>query len=171
MRQPSFIATKRRTAGAFLAVFGAGLLLSGCATADGISKSDEIAELLSDVRVGESVDRVCFTRGISSFSDATDHSIVVRRGVNQEFLLLLRSCPFLYQAQSVGLDPRSSCLRENDRIFISQSVFEQRTPGLGGSNPCYIDAIYDWDESAEGDTSAQRDDVVKDAAPADTAGD
>ena len=69
-------------------LFGASLLfLSACATTNSNQgRDEEIAELLSDPRVGEEVERICFQRNIDRFSETTDYSVVVRRSVSEASL-------------------------------------------------------------------------------------
>ena len=124
--------------------------LAACATADRLSPAEELEATLSDVRLGERTDRVCFKRGIDGFRDAKDRTVVVRRGVNDDYLLVMRSCPQLDRAQLIGfVDGFSgSCLTRNDRVAVSESSFALRGPGQIGPTTCFVDAIYRWNEDA-----------------------
>jgi len=131
-----------------LGLCGAALItLSACAT-NGTSRSEDIAELLTDSRVGEAVDNICFTRGIDGFSDNDDYSVVLRRGVKDEYLVVTKFCPDLQFAQSIGLDNRRSCLRRQDDIHVFRTAFPQSDIDRRGFTSCYIDAIYKWDKDA-----------------------
>ncbi len=123
------------------------MALSACAT-NGTSRSDEVAELLTDPRVGEAVDNICFTRGIDGFSDTNKHSVVLRRGVKDEYLVVTKFCPDLQFAQSIGLDNRQSCLRRQDDIHVFRTAFPQSDIDRPGFTNCYIDSIYKWDKDA-----------------------
>lgn len=123
------------------------MALSACATS-GSSRSEDIAELLTDPRVGEAVDNICFTRGIDGFSDNGEYSVVLRRGVKDEYLVVTRFCPDLQFAQSIGLDNRRSCLRRQDDIHVFRTVFPQSDIDRTGFTNCYIDSIYKWDKDA-----------------------
>lgn len=128
---------------------GIGLsLLSACATTGSETRGEAIAELLDDPRVGEKVDRICFRRGIDGFSDATDYSVVLRRGVNDEYLVVTRVCPELDFAQSLALDGSSSCVRQQDYLRVFRSAFGPSELDTATFNRCFIDAIYKWDDDA-----------------------
>lgn len=120
----------------------------GCATDGHSSRSDEIAETLADARVGEEVDKICFTRGIDSFSEEKRNSVVLRRGVNDEYLVVTRSCTNLDMAQSLRLDSALGCLRRQDYIRVYQSAFGPSDADRFAFDRCQIDAIYKWDDEA-----------------------
>lgn len=124
------------------------MALGACATDGQSSRSDAIAETLADVRVGEEVDRICFTRGIDSFSEEKRNSVVLRRGVNDEYLVLTRSCINLDMAQSLRLDGSGGCLRRLDSIRVYQSAFGPTDADRFVFDRCQIDAIYKWDDDA-----------------------
>lgn len=128
------------------------MALSACATDGQSTRSEAIAETLADVRVGEKVDRICFTRGIDSFSEEKRNSVVLRRGVNDEYLVITRGCPYLDMAQSLRLDSTSGCLRRQDSIRVYQSAFGPSDADRFAFDRCQIDAIYKWnDDAVEGD--------------------
>ena len=120
----------------------------GCATDGHSSRSDAIAETLDDARVGEEVDKICFTRGIDSFSEEKRNSVVLRRGVNDEYLVVTRSCTNLDMAQSLRLDSALGCLRRQDYIRVYQSAFGPSDADRFAFDRCQIDAIYKWDDDA-----------------------
>lgn len=127
----------------------AALLLTACATT-GSTRSERIAETLSDPRVGDRVDRICFTRGIDAFSENREESVVLRRAVNDEYLVITRTCPDLEWAQSLALINRgTSCLSEFDDIRVFRSAFGPSQADTPGFNLCQIDEIYRWDDDAE----------------------
>jgi hypothetical protein len=120
----------------------------GCATDGHSPRSDAIAETLADARVGEEVDKICFTRGIDSFSEEKRNSVVLRRGVNDEYLVVTRSCTNLDMAQSLRLDSALGCLRRQDYIRVYQSAFGPSDADRFAFDRCQIDAIYKWDDDA-----------------------
>lgn len=126
----------------------AAVALAACSTTETSSRSEQIAETLADVRVGEQVDRICFTRGIDSFSEEKRNSVVLRRGVNDEYLVLTRGCPYMDMAQSLRLDSSGGCLREQDYIRVYQSAFGPSDADRFAFDRCLIDAIYKWDDDA-----------------------
>lgn len=124
------------------------MALGACATNGNSPRSDVIAETLADVRVGEEVQRICFTRGIDSFSEEKRNSVVLRRGVNDEYLVVTRSCINLDMAQSLRLDSSGGCLRRQDFIRVYQSAFGPSEADRFAFDRCQIDAIYKWDDDA-----------------------
>ncbi|MGJ8559893.1 MAG: DUF6491 family protein [Litorimonas sp.] len=129
-------------------------VLSACATDGRQTRSDAIAETLADVRVGEEVEKICFTRGIDSFSEEKRNSVVLRRGVNDEYLVVTRSCPYLDMAQSLRLDSTLGCLRRQDSIRVYQSAFGPSDADRFAFDRCQIDAIYKWDDDAIADEAS-----------------
>ena len=122
--------------------------LSACASsADLVS---EMEDRFADPRMGERVNEICFPRGLDQFRDNRDRTVIVRRGVDDDYLLKLRSCPQLDDAQAIILPnrPTSACLSQYDAIVVSESVFDTRGPAQVGPSTCFIDAIYRWDEQA-----------------------
>ena len=124
------------------------MALGACATDGGMSRADAVAETLADARVGEKVDRICFTRGIDSFSEEKRNSVVLRRGVNDEYLVVTRSCPNLDMAQSLRLESDLGCLRRQDHIRVYQSAFGPSDADRFAFNSCQIDEIYKWNDDA-----------------------
>lgn len=131
-----------------LSLLFAAALLSACASAADPDAPSELEQTLADARLGEQVDRICFPRAIDGFRDNRDRTVVVRRGVSDDYLLVLRSCPQLDRAQGIALINSATCLRPFDAVIVSESVFGFRGPGQIGDPTCYVDAIYRWDEDA-----------------------
>lgn len=133
-----------------LSLFLVALMALGACATDGVTpRADAIAETLADVRVGEEVDRICFTRGIDSFSEEKRNSVVLRRGVKDEYLVVTRSCQNLDMAQSLRLDSSLGCLRRQDYIRVYQSAFGPSDADRFAFDRCQIDAIYKWHDEAE----------------------
>jgi len=126
----------------------AAALLSACASTGTSTRAEAIAETLADARVGEEVNRICFTRGIDSFSEEKRNSVVLRRGVNDEYLVMTRSCPDLDMARSLRLDSSGSCLSRSDSIRVYQSAFGPSDADQFTFNRCFVDAIYKWNDDA-----------------------
>ncbi|GLQ20141.1 DUF6491 family protein [Algimonas porphyrae] len=122
--------------------------LAACATTDRPTRSETLAQLRDDPRTGEEVDRICFTRGIDSFKEESRYSVVLRRGVSDEYLVVTRSCPDLERAQSLAVNGSGSCLRRQDSIRVFTSAFGPSAGDTPGFNRCLIDRIYRWDGDA-----------------------
>lgn len=132
----------------------AAAMLAACSSAPA---EDEIMDWQTDARLGEEVDRICFSQSIDNFRAATRDTVIVEKGVSDEFLIeTMGSCYDLKHAQSISLDTfsGSSCLSRGDSIFAYDSAFG---PDSNDITPirCPIRAIYEWDEDALEDEEAE----------------
>jgi hypothetical protein len=128
------------------AIAGAVLL----ATTSAALAGDRDKEEERDVRIGEKVDRVCFSRSIDGFSHTEKRSVVLRKGVSKEYYVETGSCFNLRRALSIGIDSRGGgCLSRGDYLIVSESAFGLKDNTGIGPDRCYIKAIYEWNEDAE----------------------
>lgn len=134
-------------------------MLSGCATGASLSSDEELDATLASPMLGEKVDRICFSRGIDRFSNEKRNSVVLRRSVNDEYLVVSNFCPDLDRAMSLRLDSRSGCLRRDDFIRVYQSAFGPREGDPLVFERCRIDAIYKWNEDDRGVDDALSEDL------------
>lgn len=128
------------------------LVLSACATSGtdaDPNTSRGIAAFEGDARLGEKVDRICFTQSIDSFYDSEHDTVVLRRGVRDDYIVEVSGyCRSLDNAQSVGLDTRSgSCLTRGDSLIVSESLFARNATDLD-IDRCMVRAINKWDRDA-----------------------
>lgn len=131
-----------------LSLCGVALIaLSSCATHAAENPSEDIAKVLSDPRVGEKVASACMS-GSMSFSDETANSVVVRRSMNDRYLLIMKSCPDLEFAQTMFSAGPARCLRRNGSLRISRSVLGPTIGDMSEFNRCYIDSIHKWNPEA-----------------------
>lgn len=112
----------------------------------------------NDVRRGEQVDRVCFTRSIDSFGETTRRAVVIREGSDRYLVETFGGCFDLDWAQSLAVDSFSSCLSKGDRIIASDSAFGFDKQDFQQS--CRVKAIYEWDPDAD---SADDEDAEKES--------
>jgi len=126
----------------------AATMLAACSGAP--TQEENPAEWMSDARLGEKVDRICFQSSVDSFRSHTDSTVIVEKGVNDEYLIeTMGRCHDLDFAQSLSFDtfPGSGCITRGDSIYAYDSVF-----GPDRTDPptirCPISAIYEWDEEA-----------------------
>ena len=126
----------------------AAIVLVACtSTAEDTEQAQDWKE---DARLGEQVDRICFTRSIDNFRAATRNTVIVERGVNDEYLIeTFRSCFDLQRANSLSFDTfgGSGCLSKGDSIMAYSSAFGPSASDLP-SVKCPIRAIYEWNEDA-----------------------
>jgi hypothetical protein len=123
--------------------------LAACTTATG---DDDMAPE-EDMRVGERVDRICFTGGISGFRDwEGGDGLILRKGPSEEYLAtLFPGCLNVDNAMRVGFDERfgGGCLRRGDDLFVSDRMFAGGAGSAFDVVRCRVDAIYVWDEDAD----------------------
>lgn len=129
----------------------AAALLAGC-TSTG-EETAEVENWKEDARLGEQVDRICFKDNIDNFRSATRNTVIVERGVNDEYLIeTFSSCFDLKNANSLSFDTfgASSCLSKGDSIKAYSSAFGPSETDFPSVN-CPIRAIYEWNEDAAED--------------------
>ncbi len=119
-----------------------------------------------DPRLGEEVDRICFSRNISNFRtiDDEDDAVLLERGVNDWYKTTLSgACNYsrLRFAQSVAIDerPRGGCIRRGDALVFSDSAFGDFS--FPNATRCIIVEIHRWNPKAaaekdgDGETPAE----------------
>lgn len=132
-----------------LACGAATVLLAACSSTPSEQQADN-NEWMTDARLGEQVDRICFTSSIDNFRAPSRDTVIVEKGVNDEYLIqTFGSCYNLRNAQSISLDSfgGSSCLSKGDAIFAYDSAFGPDRTDIGPVR-CPIKAIYEWNEDA-----------------------
>ena len=137
-------------------------LLSACATVanggdeavDTVRGAERFAE---DERLGERVDRMCFTSSIDGFSDAEDDTIVLRASASRHYLVETTSCHNLDWAQSVAIDSHSSCATRGDRLIVYDTAFPTHSNDGLRTQRCLITGIYEWDPDAGEETEEASD--------------
>ncbi|MAF58513.1 DUF6491 family protein [Ponticaulis sp.] len=129
-------------------------LLSACATVANGGEGDAqqvsgAAKFADDPRLGERVDRMCFTSTIDGFSQPDEDTVVLRASASRHYLVETASCFNLDRALSIGIDSRTSCAGRGDRLIVSDSIFPGRTSTATSVDSCLITAIYEWDDDAD----------------------
>ncbi|MEM9600049.1 MAG: DUF6491 family protein, partial [Pseudomonadota bacterium] len=76
------------------------------------------------------------------------YSVVLRRGVNDEYLVVTRACPNLEIAQSMAIEASSGCLRRQDFLQVFTSAFGPSSIDGPTQTLCLIDRIYRWNADA-----------------------
>ena len=129
--------------------------LAACATAttpEERVEAEKIALFEDDPRRGAEVDKACFSRSISGFSNTTDRAVVISRGTKDYLVTTRTRCTDLDDALSLAVDSFSSCLTRGDRLIGKDSVFGYNSTGAP-SFPCHVDKIYEWDSKATDETA------------------
>lgn len=123
-------------------------ILAGCSSAGDENRTAE--DWLSDKRLGEKVDRICFRSSIDNFRAPSRSTVIVEKGVNDEFLIeTFASCYNLDNAMSLSFDTfaGSGCISKGDYIYAYDSAFGPDRTDLPPTR-CPIKAIYEWNEDA-----------------------
>ena len=140
----------------------AALTISACATAT--DTQEEMAEI--DPRIGEEVDRICFSKSISGWNTVKGDrdAVILTRGVRERYRVeysgVCNHSDFR-SANSIGIDSRGSgsCISRGDSLLV-------RTIGDRVSR-CFITQINRWDRDGtieEGDDG----EASEDNAPAES---
>ncbi|WP_018146972.1 DUF6491 family protein [Henriciella marina] len=106
-------------------------------------------DYLSDVRLGEQVDRICFRDQIDDFREGTSMTVIAERGAKDYLIETTQECDELDGAHTVVLDGTFAggrCVTTRDRISAPQSYFG--SDAGSASRRCRINAIYEWNEDA-----------------------
>ncbi|MFN7056142.1 DUF6491 family protein [Hyphomonas sp.] len=120
-------------------------VLTACGSVPGESRPDGMERYAEDPRLGEPVDRVCFTSTIDGFSMNTRRTVVLHRGSKRYMVEVFGACPDLEYADAIGMVSPSACLSRMDAILVT------RTSGSPGPRPqrCQIREIREWNPRAE----------------------
>ncbi|MEP7209435.1 MAG: DUF6491 family protein [Alphaproteobacteria bacterium] len=123
-----------------IAVCAAALLATACQS-DG--KTEKVAKK-PDPRQGKEVTQVCFSQQIRNWRANDSHSVIIEKGLKQEYKLdLAGTCQPESAFLSIGLVSRvggGNCLSNMDKL-VTDSRF-------AGDGPCFIQHIYEWDKDA-----------------------
>jgi len=115
----------------------AALLLSACQT------PESRADAKPDPRQGEQVSQICFTSQIRNWRELDRRSVIVERGLKDEYKLeLAGTCEPQDAFTSIGFVSRvggGSCLSTGDRLV---------TDARYNDGSCLISRIYKWNEDA-----------------------
>lgn len=103
------------------------------------------AEAMSDPRQGKDVSEICFSSQIRNWRANDDSSVIVEKGMNEEYKLVLAgTCQPERAFSSIGLISRvggGSCLSTGDRLVTDASH---------DHGACTILRIYEWRKDADG---------------------
>lgn len=115
------------------------LLAAGCQT----PSDREEADAKPDPRQGEQVNQICFTSQIRNWRENDRRSIIVERGLRDEYKVeLVGTCRPEDAFMSVGFVSRvggGSCLSTGDKLV---------TDARYNDGSCMISRIYKWDKDA-----------------------
>lgn len=122
-----------------------GLLLAACST----PSTTETAEVKPDPRQGQEVRQICFNQQIRGWRENDRRSIIVEKGLREEYKLdLIGTCEPKDAFLNIGLISRvggGTCLSSGDKLVTDAS--------FDGS--CSIRRIYEWHKDAGQEKTAQ----------------
>lgn len=125
-----------------LPVCAAALLMAACQTQT--TDTTTAAEAKPDPRQGKEVNQICFSQQIRNWRENDRRSIIVEKGVKDEYKLeLIGTCQPEDAFTSIGLVSRAgggSCLSTGDRLV---------TDARYNDGPCSIRRIYEWHKDAD----------------------
>jgi len=108
----------------------------------------DVADAKPDPRQGKEVQQICFNQQIRNWRENDRKSVIVEKGVRDEYKLdLIGACEPQDAFTSIGLVSRvggGSCLSRSDKL-VTDSRFD-------GS--CSIQHIYEWHKDAGKETAA-----------------
>lgn len=123
------------------AVLFAAACQSPATDTDQSADAAQMADAEPDVRQGEEVNQVCFRSQIRGWREHDRRSVIVEKGVREEYKLdLIGTCDPRDAFLSIGLVSTGgfSCLQRGDRLVTDD--------GFGGR--CSIRRIYEWHKDA-----------------------
>ena len=130
-----------------LTLAAAGLILAGCAT-PAETQPKGAAKYKDDVRLGEKVDKLCFTSNIDSFGNTNRDTFTVREGRDYYLIEVFGTCLSLEHAMSIRLPTASICLRPGDHVIVSESMLGHSEAAFS-TQRCTVNAIYEWNPKAK----------------------
>lgn len=120
--------------------------LLGCATPE----DGEATDYTTDPRRGEATDTVCFTGGLSGFTELSDNALVLRRSASEAYLVTTGHCPNLDVADGLKIDDPAQCLSRGSRLLVFDTPFP-RVDSIGDRpDRCLVTGIYKWDDRDRG---------------------
>jgi len=139
--------TSHRKIKYILAACSSALLLGACSTP---ATTKETAEAKPDPRQGKEVKEVCFNQQIRNWRENDRKSIIIEKGVRDEYKLeLIGTCQPDQAFTTIGLISRvggGTCLTWGDRLV---------TDARFNDGPCSIKRIYEWNKDAGQAKTAQ----------------
>ena len=129
-----------------LAACSSALLLGACSTAANTEQTDA----KPDPRQGKEVRQICFSQQIRNWRENDRDSVIVEKGMKEEYKLdLVGTCQPDQAFTSIGLISRfggGSCLSSGDRLV---------TDARFNDGSCSIRRIYEWHKDAGEEKTAQ----------------
>lgn len=117
--------------------------LAACSSAPGEARPRGIEKYADDPRLGEAIERICFTSTIDGFSMNGRETVLLHEGRDRYMVEVSAGCLDLEFAQTLALDSTLSCLSRGDALIVSHA-----SGGSFGPQRCLIREIRKWDPKA-----------------------
>ena len=118
--------------------------LAGCVTAGDVSTDSMKPRVEDDPRFGAAVDTMCFTAGLSGFFEVGNRAVVLRRGVNETYLVRTGYCRTLRRVEGLRLADSAGCLKRGDRLEVYEQPFPREGERRDQPERCLVTAIHRW---------------------------
>ena len=112
--------------------------LSSCAPAPTVPASDLDRELT----LGEPLDTVCFSSGLSGFRELGEDKLLVRRGPQDAYILSVGFCPNLKSAEGLRITDPAQCLKRGSRIEVYDTALPQKNAASDRPDECLVTQIH-----------------------------
>ena len=125
-------------------LLSAAFITQGCAS-DGDLLHEPIKPVLEDdPRLGEEVDTVCFTSGLSGFYEIGNRAIVLRRSVDELYVVRTGYCRTLRHVEGLRITGPGGCLKRGDRLEVYDHPFPRQGERNDRPERCLVMAIHHW---------------------------
>ena len=125
------------------------LCLGACAATTEENLAGPIEPRLEDdPRLGEQVDTVCFSGGLSGFFEIGNRAVVLRRSTEDAYLVRTGYCRSLRRVEGLRLPQGpSSCLKRGDHLEVFDQPFPRRDTPNDRPERCLVVAIHRWHDA------------------------
>ena len=97
--------------------------------------------------IGEQVETVCFSSGLSGFSQVRDDVLLLKRTPTDRYLVQLGFCPNLKSIEGLKIDHPDKCLNRGSRLLVYDTPLPLKKSALDKPDRCLVldlKKIGDW---------------------------
>ena len=91
---------------------------------------------------GESLSTVCFTSGISGFSEFDDTSLIIRHSPGEAYLVRTGFCPNLERAEGLKIEAPDQCLNRGSRLLVYDTPLPLKNSRADKPDRCLVTEIW-----------------------------
>lgn len=115
--------------------------LMGCALLVACAATSQAPDSAPRVAVGNPVDTVCFTSGISGFSEVDDRTLLIQRSPGEEYHVRTGFCPNLKSAEGLKIDDPGQCLSRGSRLLVYDTPMPLKNTSSDDPDRCLVTEI------------------------------